>query len=507
MAGGTWQSQNKVRAGAYINFESVPKSQTKVGTRGIGTIPIPLSWGDSLVELYSEDLVDGSSLAKVGLEVTDESALILRKHLSHCYKSYIYRLDVGGTKATATVGSKKYEAKYTGSFGNKIEIVVTQNLYAYVGSTIGTFYTSEQLALGTIIYTDETLDSPKGVVTEYTNAGTISVKIDNGSAETVTEGTASSIMYTVQTLVNGVRKDSQTVATGTELVDNDFVVFDDVPTLTATAGTPLVGGTDGTVSDSAYISYFAEMGEYKFDTMGLPYASARTVLDAAKLFITQQNENYGKKCKLVVKNYSADSDYIINVVTGYETVSEIITPEIAVAEVAGMDAGAAINESLTYKVVAEPEDAVRIINPIPNKDIEKALNAGKFFFTKRSDGAIVVEKDINSFRSFTPKKSYVFSKNRPKRTMDEIANTCNLIWETSYIGKVDNNASGRNIYKGDIVQYLYTLQDTYNAIQNFNSETDIEVLAGNDIDAALVNLAIQPVDSMEKLYMSVKVKG
>jgi len=79
MAGGTFQSQNKVRAGAYINFESVPKPMTKVGTRGVGTLPVPLSWGPQLIELYSTDLTDGSALAKIGLDVTEDEALIIAK--------------------------------------------------------------------------------------------------------------------------------------------------------------------------------------------------------------------------------------------------------------------------------------------------------------------------------------------------------------------------------------------------------------------------------------------
>ena len=43
------------------------------------------------------------------------------------------------------------------------------------------------------------------------------------------------------------------------------------------------------------------------------------------------------------------------------------------------------------------------------------------------------------------------------------------------------------------------------AIQNFDSTTDITVYAGNAIDAVVVDLAVQPVDSMEKLYMTVNV--
>ena len=172
-----------------------------------------------------------------------------------------------------------------------------------------------------------------------------------------------------------------------------------------------------------------------------------------------------------------------------------------------MDAGAAINESLTAFEVASPEVAVEIIDQVADKDVEKALNAGKFLLTKRDDGAIIVEKDINSFHSFVPKKGYAFSKNRVKRTLDEIANTFKLMWTTTYVGKVDNNDSGRAIFKADAIGYLNTLQNTYNAIQKFNADTDIEVLAGNDIDAVVVNLTIQPVDSMEKLYMTVKVNG
>lgn len=506
MAGGTFQSQNKIRAGAYINFKSVPKQLSKVGTRGVATIAIPLAWGPQLVELYSTDLTDGSSLAKVGLDVTDNDALILRKLLMHTYKAFIYRLDVGGTKAEATVGTDKYTAKYAGTFGNKLQVVVTKNLYAYTGSTTGAFYADQELAVGVIVYEDETLQTALGVVTAHDAPGK-TVTIGTSAQETYTDATSTATTYTVHTLVNGVRKDTQTVADGTQLVDNNFIEFEGSATLQPTAGTALQGGTDGTVSDIAYTQYFAEMGTRKFDTMGLPYATSKAVLDAAKLFITQQNEQYGRKCKLVVKNSNTDSDYVINSINGYITTEETVSPEIFVAEVTGLDAGANINESLTYYVVADKEIAVDIIDKIQEKDIEKALNAGKFILSRRDDGAIVIEKDINSLHTFTPDKNYAFSKNRVKRTLDEIANTCKLKWETTYVGKVDNNENGRNIYKSDIVGYLTTLQNDYAAIQNFDSTTDIEVLAGQDVDAVVNNLAIQPVDSMEKLYMEVKVNA
>lgn len=504
MSGGIFQSQNKIRAGAYINFKSVPKPMTTVGTRGVSTIAIPLSWGDKLTELYSTDLTDETSLDKVGLYVTDEQALILRKLLSHCYKTFLYRLDTGGVKASATVGEQTFTALYEGTFGNDIVIVITQDLYAYEGSTTGLFYTDQPLQVGTVAYSDVELETVLGVVTQVDETN---VKIGEGTAETYTQQQNENILYTVQTIVKGVRKDSQAVYKGTELVDNKFVHFGDSENLQSTAGTPLTGGTDGQVEDTTYLDYLEAISEHKFDTMGLPYATSNSVLEAAKLFITQQNEKYGRKCKLVVHNYPSDTDYIINSINGYRTTQETVTPEIFVAEVTGLDAGAAINQSLTYTVVADKDVAVDIIDNIPEKYIESELLAGKFILSKRDDGAIVIEKDINSLHTFTAYKDYAFSKNRVKRTLDEIANTVKLTWEKNYVGKVDNNESSRDIFKGDIINYLNILQNTYSAIQNFDSTKDIEVLPGNDIDAVVCNLGVQPVDSMEKLYMTVTVNG
>ena len=51
--------------------------------------------------------------------------------------------------------------------------------------------------------------------------------------------------------------------------------------------------------------------------------------------------------------------------------------------------------------------------------------------------------------------------------------------------------------------YLLDIQAN-EGIQNFDAE-DVEVLAGDDIDAILVNVAIQAVDSVEKIYMTIEV--
>ena len=53
--------------------------------------------------------------------------------------------------------------------------------------------------------------------------------------------------------------------------------------------------------------------------------------------------------------------------------------------------------------------------------------------------------------------------------------------------------------------YLEQLQ-AIGAIDAFDSREDIQVLPGESADAVVVNLAIRPVDSMEKLYMTVEIQ-
>ena len=51
--------------------------------------------------------------------------------------------------------------------------------------------------------------------------------------------------------------------------------------------------------------------------------------------------------------------------------------------------------------------------------------------------------------------------------------------------------------------YLNEMQAN-GGVQNFTAE-DVTVRAGNVIDSVLVDVAIQPVDSVEKIYMTVAV--
>lgn len=306
----------------------------------------------------------------------------------------------------------------------------------------------------------------------------------------------------VTTLVGGVEKDKQVVAQAEELKDNAWVVFEGEGDIPPSALLTLAGGTNGTVAEGAYSEFLTAIDAYHWDAAAIPVKDSTDWASIVKRY----RDDQGRKVQLVVLDTAEKHEGIINVTQGYTTEYGDVSPAAFTAYVAGLAAGTPINESNTYHVV---QGATGIIypegEPFTHDDIVDRLQQGHFILSTRSDGAVVVEQDINTFTEFTPDKGYAFSKNRVIRVLDGINNDIKRMFESRYIGRVNNDADGRNIFKADVIAYLNTLQGI-GAIQNFNSETDIQVLPGEQIDSVVAELAVQPVDAMEKLYMTVIVR-
>ena len=443
MAGGTWLSQNKVRPGAYINFKAVPKSKMTVGDRGIVAIGLPLSWGKSgsLIEVYSSEMLDGKSKAKVGFTAFDSDSKLLAGALNYCYKALVYRMDVGGVKASATLGNLTATAKYEGTFGNKILVSIIDN--------------------------------------------------DNTT-------------FNVITYVDGAVVDNQLVSAISELVNSDYVDFSGEGALEANAGTSLVNGANGTVTeDTAYPAMLALLKMARWQVLAC-LSSTTTIKASIQTFIKMMRDDEGRYVQAVVADYDgADYEGIINSINGAVIDEVTFTKEDFVAIVAGMSAGANINESNTAREVV---GATSIVGELDDAGIKDALKNGKFVLSTSASGKIKVEQDINSLHTFTQDRNYNFTKNRVIRTLDEIGTSTEIVWEDSYMGKVDNNDVGRGIFKSDLIAYGNEMQ-RINAIQEFAGTDDITVAQGENLDAVVVEWGVKPVDSMEKLYMTVNVRN
>jgi hypothetical protein len=308
--------------------------------------------------------------------------------------------------------------------------------------------------------------------------------------------------FDVKTAVAGEIVDIQTVANLADLIDNTWVEFGGTGTLAAAAGINLTGGADGTVTNQNYIDFLAAVEVHDFNTLALA-SDDNTLKSVYTAYVKRLRLDEGRKIQAVLSNYAiANDEGIISVKNGVILSDGSSLDSVqATAWVAGAVAGAEMGESLTYQAY---DDAVDVDIRYTHTEIESALNGGEFVFVQNR-GRAIVELDINTFRDYSPTKGRAFSKNRVIRVMDGIANDFKHIFESFYIGKVDNNIDGHNLLKAECVSYLDVLQNN-GIIQSFNSQTDLKVLPGAETNSVYVELNVQPVDAIEKVYMKVKVK-
>ncbi|SHN65946.1 phage tail sheath family protein [Desulfitobacterium chlororespirans] len=438
MAAGTFTAQNKVRPGVYINFKSEPQAAGTLGERGIVSMPLILSWGEPGKMITIEAGED--VFPKLGYSIMDAQLRLINEALKRAKTLLLYRLNAG-TKAAVTVGNLTVTAKWGGARGNDIALVIQENI------------------------DDET-------------------------------------KFDVSTLVDGAELDKQTVSDIAGLAANDWVIFSGTGALTETAGASLVNGSDGTVTNQAYIDYLAAVEIFDFNTIALP--STDDALKATfTAFAKRLRDDEGKKIQVVLENYpAADYEGVLSVKNGVVLADgTTLTAAQATAWVAGATAGARVNESLTYQGY---DGAVDVSPRYTNAQIIAALQAGEFLFTA-NDNQALVEQDINTLTGFTADKGKQFAKNRVIRVLDGINSDFVRIFSKFYIGKVSNNAEGRNLLKSECINYMNTLQDI-DAIKNFDGQTDLAVQPGNDVDGVYIEAYAWPVDSIEKIYVRVRIK-
>lgn len=307
--------------------------------------------------------------------------------------------------------------------------------------------------------------------------------------------------FDVITTFRGLQKDVQTVTNYDELKANDYVMFSGSGAASAQAGTALTGGNSGTVQTAKYDDYFALIKTYQYSTMGVPSKESEVVQKTVS-FIKDERDRLGHKVQAVVYKYpEANYEGIISVDQGYKTDNYDVSETDFVCYIAGLTAGSQVSDSNTYAVIA---DAVSIIGVKDDDQITEALQNGQLVLSATQSGNIVIEQDINTLHEYGADKSYAFTKNKIIRILDAINNDLTRLWEDTFLGKVANNDNGLNLWKTSVISYLNDLV-AMDAISPFDSSEDITVSQGAAIDSVVTDLAITPVDSMEKLYATVVV--
>lgn len=443
MAGGTWESQNKVRPGVYIRFESTGGMKLNVGDRGTVAICEPLSWGPVAMVMEIEAGADATPYTGYG--GTHPKSRFLNEIFKGTNRTpapkkvLLYRPTAAGSaEAALTAGNLTATARYPGVRGNDIRIAV-------------------------------------------------SAAADDADR------------FTVATIVDGVVVDEQAGAQVSDLAANDWVAFSGTGALTAAAAAPLTGGSDGAVQAAAYAAFLTCIEPYPFDILLYDGGDA-TVQQAMAAFVKRIANEAGQYAQLVTAGLkNADTRYVINVESDVTLADGTeLTPQQATWWVGGAQAGARYNDSLTY---AQYPGAVAT-TPRTNSEYIAALEAGDLVFFAQ-DGRVRIEQDINTLVTYTPETGEAFHKNRVMRLCNTIANDVYKQFADGFIGVVNNNEAGRALFKGAVVGYLLTIQGNQ-GIRDFTAE-DVEVLPGEAIDAIVVNIAVTPVDSVEKIYLTLQI--
>lgn len=418
-----------------------------MGSRGIVAIAEPLSWGPTGVV---QEIIPGEDLRPyIGYDITNEKAMFLREMMKGSDTTagpsniLLYRpAGASGVKATATIGALTVTALYTGVRGNDISIIIQE-------------------------------------------------QVDG-------EGT-----YDVSTVIDGSVVDEQSITNLSQLTANSWVEFSGTGAeITETAGTPLTTGADPSVSSTDYANFLTAIEPYQFDILVYDGTDTATIQAIAQ-FVERISNNVGQKCQAVMAGETAancNSEFVIAVNNGVRLDDGTeLTAQQATWWVGGAEAGALYYQSLTY---AQYPNAVEANPKLTDAQAETAVSGGYLCFIDNF-GTVKVCTDINSLTTFTVDKGQEFSKNRLMRVLMQFCNDVYEHFSNYFIGKVDNNDSGRNLLKAWIVEYLNGMQAN-NGIQNFTAE-DVTVSAGDSVDSVVIDVELQPVDSVEKIYMTVTV--
>lgn len=282
LGGGSFTTQNKVLPGTYINFVSAAASTPELSERGIATMPLELDWGkEGSVFTVSSEEFQKNSLTLFGYAYEHEKMKGLRELFRGASTLHAYRLNGGGTKAANDYAT----AKYSGTRGNDIRIVIQENA-------------------------------------------------DNTS------------MFDVITYLDSVKLDTQTVAKADELKSNDYVDFKSGAVLAKTAAKPLTGGTNGTVDGKAYQDYADRIESYTFNTMGI-VTTDETVKNMFVSFVKRMRDEVGIKFQVVLYQCAADYMGVIDVKNKVE--EESWPESALVYWVTGAECGCMVNKSCQNK--------------------------------------------------------------------------------------------------------------------------------------------------------------
>lgn len=445
MAGGTFNPNiSKKRPGVYVNVKSGRNAGTSPALRGIVAMPlVGYDWGPKGKFLEISSVAPDASLSQLGRSVADDNKFMRRIKMALLSADTVQvYIPTGGTKATGS-------------------------------ATI----TNGQLTI-TAMY-EGTMGNNLKVVSVANPVGGFDVSVYNGTEEVE--------------LFEGV-------ANAEDLIGKSaYVEFSGSGKLAAFASTSLSTGTDAADDNTGWTAFLDACEDLHFDCMCFP-EDDEDLQEALLSKIKFIRENLGRKCQAVAPNFAADYEGIINLVNGVEYDGATVETAEATAFIAGITAAADYVTSNTYAVFP---GATGIVGRKTNEEAEASIDAGEMFFSFDEDGNVIIEYDINSLTTFTADKSEEYRKNRVLRVYDSLANELRTTFRP---GQYQNTPEDWEVMES-LGRSILSSYEAAGAVTNVSLEDDFYVDQSRSVgEATYFIVAIQAMDSAEKLYFSVTTR-
>lgn len=450
MAGGTFdKSVGKVRPGTYINF--VSNRQDTLSGSERGTVILPLAntdYGPAGRLMTLTAAAPDAYRAELGYSVTDDdpsgNMLLIREAFKGASTVIVGICAEGNAAAQGTGGGLAGTAKYKGTRGNALAFSVVANPVA--GFDVSVF------------------------------------------------------------LGGNLMEEFEGITVAADLASSNYITFaaHGESGISAVASVALSGGTNNSTTNAGVADFLALIENAAWNVLAFPFTDS-SLQALAKAKIRYLYEDAGKTVQAVCPSFNADYERIINVTNGYKLADRSLTAAQATAYVAGVTAGADGTESNTYKVVS---GAVSVNGAKTHEQAVAAIQNGELFFSVSDAGAVIIETDINSLVTLSASRDKSYRKNKIIRVLDTIAEAIKANFPPN---RFENSEEGWNIMEGigkAILKQLGPRSDGGNgSITNIDYDTDFKVdRERSQVDETYFDVAVQPVDTAEKLYFTVMTR-
>lgn len=311
--------------------------------------------------------------------------------------------------------------------------------------------------------------------------------------------------YIVKTFLDGAEINKQKVRGMYQIKDTDFIIWNKERELELTAGMPLEGGTNGEIKASNWVEILNKLEPQNFHILGWP-TTDETLQQMAINFTRKMRDEMGVKFQTVMPKTVEPANYegVIQIENSVKNKDVKDQDSALVYWVAGQEAGCKVQNSVANMAYDGNYD---IDVDYSQRDLENLIENGYFAFhlARGIDRKQYVKTllDINTLTDLADDQAESWKNNQTIRVMDQCCNDIAAIFNNNYFGKVPNTTIGRTELQNDIITHHQELE-TIQAIENFDP-SDVVVEAGEDKVTVIAQDAIEPVNAMEKLFMTIIV--